>query len=84
MTAKPLREDDGDDAGWTCPRDEKKKITNSGMVELMKPAAQVDRLLDPDRGSGMIESLTTRSRVVGRDGNFMPFGLYWKTCAAMT
>jgi antitoxin HicB len=46
----------------------KRKITKQRMAELMKTSrAQVDRLLDPDNGSAMIESLQRTARIVGRE-----------------
>lgn len=45
----------------------KKKITKKRMAELMKTSrAQVDRLLDPDKGSATIDSLHRAARIVGR------------------
>ena len=46
----------------------KKRITKTRMAELMNTSrAQLDRLLDPDNGSGTIESLQRAARIVGRD-----------------
>lgn len=46
----------------------KKKITKQRMALLMKTSrAQVDRLLDPDNGTGTIESLQRAARIVGRE-----------------
>ena len=46
----------------------KKKITKQRMAELMKTSrAQVDRPLDPDKGSATIESLQRAARIVGRE-----------------
>jgi antitoxin HicB len=45
----------------------KKKTTKKRMAELMKTSrAQVDRLLDPDKGSATIDSLQRAARIVGR------------------
>jgi antitoxin HicB len=43
-----------------------KKITKQRMALLMNTSrAQIDRLLDPDNGSAMIESLQRAARIVG-------------------
>jgi antitoxin HicB len=46
----------------------KKHITKKRMAELMKTSrAQLDRLLDPDKGGATIESLQRAASIVGRE-----------------
>jgi len=46
----------------------RKKLTKKRMAELMNTSrAQLDRLLDPDKGNTTIESLQRAAKIVGRE-----------------
>jgi antitoxin HicB len=54
-------------AGQLARKMMRKKITKARMAALMETSrAQVDRILDPDKGSATLENLMRAARVVGR------------------